>query len=113
MARGPGNVLMIEIESEHVTEVFTAVGRKGVPAEAVADSVSAEARAYLDSGVPVGEYLADQLVVPLALAGKGCFATLEPSPHTRTNMEVIRQFLGTTFAVDPGAGGLWTLRLGG
>jgi RNA 3'-terminal phosphate cyclase (ATP) len=112
-ARGPGNVFMIEIESDKVTEVFTGFGRKGLPAERVADAVCDEARAYLDSGVPVGEYLADQLLVPLALAGGGSFVTAEPSGHARTNLEVIRQFLGTAFAIEPGEGAARTVRVGG
>ena len=35
-SRGPGNVVMIELEAEHVTEVFTAFGQLGVRAEDVA-----------------------------------------------------------------------------
>jgi len=35
-SRGPGNAVMIELETEHVTEVFTAFGRLGVRAEDVA-----------------------------------------------------------------------------
>jgi RNA 3'-terminal phosphate cyclase (ATP) len=34
-ARGPGNVVMIELAAEHVTEVFTAFGRLGVRPEDV------------------------------------------------------------------------------
>jgi RNA 3'-terminal phosphate cyclase (ATP) len=112
-ARGPGNVFMIEIESEKVTEVFTGFGRKGLPAERVADAVSDEASAYLDSGVPVGEHLADQLLVPLALAGGGSFVTAELSGHARTNLEVIRQILGTAFTIEPGEGAARTVRVGG
>ncbi|HEU4534168.1 MAG TPA: RNA 3'-terminal phosphate cyclase, partial [Polyangiaceae bacterium] len=60
-AVGPGNALIVEIASEHVTEVVTAVGERGVPAETVAERAAAEALAYEASGVPVGEHLADQL----------------------------------------------------
>lgn len=112
-ARGPGNALTIEIECAHATEVFTAVGRKGLPAEQVADAACDEARAWLDSGVPVGGHLADQLLLPLALAGGGSFVTTEPTGHTRTNMEVIGRFLGTRFRVEPGPGAARTIRAGG
>src|SRR4051812_32152440 len=75
-AYGPGNILAIEILSEHITEVFTGVGRRGVSAEAVArDAVESAAR-YLAAGVPVGDCLADQLLLPLSLAGGGVFKTL-------------------------------------
>jgi RNA 3'-terminal phosphate cyclase (ATP) len=90
---GPGNVLILEIESEHVTEVFTSFGQKGVPAEAVAHQIANEVRHYLASDVPVGVYLADHLLLPMALAGGGSFRTVTPSLHTKTNIDVIRRFL--------------------
>ncbi len=89
---GPGNVLFIELESEHVTEVFTGFGQLHVSAETVAKKVLGQVRDYLTAGVPVGEYLADQLLVPLALAG-GRFRTVNPSRHTQTNIELIKKFL--------------------
>jgi len=42
---------------------------------------------------PVGKYLADQLLIPFAMAGGGSFITLPPSRHTMTNIEVVKQFL--------------------
>jgi len=92
-SRGPGNVVTIEIESRDITEVFTGFGQRGVRAEEVADIVVGAARRYLDADVPVGEHLADQLLVPLALAGGGTFKTLPPTRHTRTNIDVIEKFL--------------------
>jgi RNA 3'-terminal phosphate cyclase (ATP) len=90
---GPGNVLVLEIESEPVTEVITGFGERGVPAEKVAARAVEEAERYLTSGVPAGEHLADQLLLPLALAGGGSFRTLQPSSHTLTNIEVLQMFL--------------------
>jgi len=96
---GPGNVVTVEVESEHVTEVFTGFGQKGVRAEAVARGVADEAWRYLDSGVPVGQHLADQLLIPMALAGEGAFRTLPLSSHAETNIEVMRQFLSVSISV--------------
>jgi len=93
-AEGQGNVVSIELESDAVTEVFTGFGEKGVSAESVAEGVAAEATQYLDAGVPVGPHLADQLLLPLALAGGGTFRSLAPSAHARTQADVIRRFLG-------------------
>lgn len=90
---GPGNILSIEVESEHVTEVFTGFGRFGVSAEAVAEETIAEVRAYLASGVPVWRNLADQLLLPMALAGRGSFRTAPLTGHAETNAEVIERFL--------------------
>jgi len=97
---GPGNVLTLEIESGGVTEVFTGFGEKGTSAEAVAEKVAREARAYLAAGVPVGEHLADQLLLPMALAGSGAFRTTPLSRHSTTNIEVIRAFLPVAIDVD-------------
>lgn len=89
---GPGNVLSIFIECEHVTEVCTAFGERGVRAEAVAEKAIGEARGYLASTAAVGEHLADQLLLPLAVGAGGVFTTVPPSLHTKTNAEVIRRF---------------------
>ena len=62
-------------------------------AESIAARVVHEAQAYLDAGAPVGEHLADQLLIPLALAGGGSFTTVTPTPHTTTNIEVVKKFL--------------------
>ena len=90
---GPGNVVVIEVECEHVTEVFTGFGELKRRAESVAAKAVDEVRRWLAAGVPVGPHLADQLLVPLALAG-GRFRTLQPSRHTETNIAVIAQFVG-------------------
>jgi RNA 3'-terminal phosphate cyclase (ATP) len=93
---GPGNVLSIEIESEHVTEVFTGFGERGVSAETVAQRAAAQVRGYLRADVPVWEHLADQLLVPMAMAGGGEFRTGPLSSHTRTNTSIVERFLDIT-----------------
>ena len=98
--QGPGNVVMLKIESEAVTEIFTAFGQKGVSAETVADRVVDDACAYLASAAPVGEYLADQLLIPLVMAGGGSFVTTRATQHLKTNAEVIGQFLGVRFRIE-------------
>jgi RNA 3'-terminal phosphate cyclase (ATP) len=90
---GPGNALLVELACEHVTEIATAFGERGVRAESVAEHVVQEVRAWLAAGVPVGAHLADQLILPLALAGGGVFRTLPLTRHTETNLEVVQRFL--------------------
>jgi RNA 3'-terminal phosphate cyclase (ATP) len=102
---GPGNAVVVDIESEHVTEVFTGFGARGVPAEAVATRCAEEAKAYLRAEVPVGLHLADQLVLYLALAGGGVFVTQAPTPHTLTNIAVIQEFLSVPLRADVSAAG--------
>lgn len=90
---GPGNAVLVEIACQHATELFSAFGQRGVRAEAVAEDAVRQARRWLDAEVPVGEHLADQLLLPLALAGGGQFRTLSPSSHFDTNRHTIGQFL--------------------
>jgi len=58
-----------------VTEVFTGFGEREVSAEAVAEETVRDVRCCLVAGVPVGEHLADRLLLPMALAGSGAFLT--------------------------------------
>lgn len=97
---GPGNVLLLSVETEALTEVFVGFGEKGVPAEEVAVRAVGEMKRWLDSGVPVGEHLADQLILLLALAGSGAFTTLPLSGHAATQVELIPRFLDVAFQVE-------------
>ncbi|HYE97900.1 MAG TPA: RNA 3'-terminal phosphate cyclase [Planctomycetota bacterium] len=101
---GPGNAARVEVESDALTEVVSACGARGVPAEAVADRLADEVLRYLDAGAPVGEHLADQLLLPMALAGEGAFVAAPLSPHATTHIEVIRRFLDVPIAVERQAG---------
>ena len=99
---GAGNVLMVEVEGEHLTEVFTGFGELGVKAEKVASEVARAVREYLAAGVPVGRHLADQLLIPLAMAGGGSFHTLPLSRHTTTNSTIIQEFLDVSITSEAG-----------
>ncbi|EDF1367181.1 RNA 3'-terminal phosphate cyclase [Salmonella enterica subsp. enterica serovar Enteritidis] len=97
---GPGNALLLMIQSEQLTELFAAFGVKGTSAEAVANQVAHEARRYLASPAAVGEHLADQLILPLALAGEGAFTVARASAHLLTNIAVVERFLPVRFSCE-------------
>ncbi|MBD9426832.1 RNA 3'-terminal phosphate cyclase [Pseudomonas sp. PDM15] len=90
---GPGNALLLEIVCERVTEVFSAFGQSGVRAERVADSAIDQAREWLQSGAAVAEHLADQLLLPMALAGGGSLTTPRMTEHLESSIQVLRKFL--------------------
>jgi RNA 3'-terminal phosphate cyclase (ATP) len=92
-ALSPGNVLTLEVETEHLTELFTGMGERGVRAETVAERACDEMQSYLDSRAPVGQHLADQLLIPLALNAGGSYTTGPLSLHATTNIEIIKKFL--------------------
>ena len=98
---GPHNCFMVEVElASGARELCTSHGRKGYPAEDVADDALDELEDFLECGVPVGEHLADQLLLPMAVAGGGKFRTLAPlTDHAHTNAGVIREFLDVELAV--------------
>jgi RNA 3'-terminal phosphate cyclase (ATP) len=108
---GPGFVLIAEVASENVVETFTGFGERGLRAEQVGDAVIDEVRRYLASTAPVGGYLADQLLLPMALAGGGGFRTTGLSRHTQTNIEVIERFLPVRFETDSTPGGDSEIRI--
>ncbi len=110
-ANGQGNLLMIEVESRNLTEVFTAFGEKGIRAEEVAAKVVKETRAYLQTDAAVGEHLADQLLLPLATGSGGSFTTIEPSLHTKTNIAVINRFLDVKITVEQLTRKLWQVEV--
>jgi RNA 3'-terminal phosphate cyclase (ATP) len=104
-APGAGNVLLLELEREGITEVVTSVGERGKRAEQVAEEAVDEARRYLAADAPVGEHLADQLVIPMALAGGGAFRSGPLTLHSRTNIDVVGRFLRTRVSVEGEAAG--------
>lgn len=110
-ALSPGNVVMIEFESEHLTEMFSRVGERGVRAEVIAEDAVKEAQQYLATTAPVGEHLADQLLIPLALARGGSFTTGRLSLHTTTNIEIIKKFLDVEITTEPVGNGTWKVEV--
>ncbi|MEO6918119.1 MAG: RNA 3'-terminal phosphate cyclase [Collimonas sp.] len=98
--QGPGNALLITLENQHVTEVFCAFGEKMVTSEIVAKKAITQVRQYIASGAAVGEHLADQIMLPFALAGSGRFTTDRVSQHALTNAEVIARFLPVSIAFE-------------
>ncbi|MGK0360471.1 MAG: RNA 3'-terminal phosphate cyclase (ATP) [Bradymonadia bacterium] len=109
---GPGNVLFIEVETEHVTAVFTGFGRKRMRAEQVAVETADEAKRWLAHGAPVGEHLADQLMLPLALAGGGGFTTGPPSLHATTQIETLGLFLDVPMRFEQADDRQWRFEVG-
>ena len=96
-----GNVLLIEVARGSARELVTGFGEKGLRAELVAERACDEVAAFLAAGVPVGEHLADQLLLPMAVAGAGRFRCAPLSLHATTNIETIARFLDVKFRDEP------------
>jgi RNA 3'-terminal phosphate cyclase (ATP) len=109
---GPGNAISIIVGFENVTDVFTAFGERGVRAEDVAHQAVKEARRYINSDAAIGEHLADQLLLPLAMGGGGSFTTTPLSSHSVTNIETIRRFVDREIAVTDVRNGMVRVEVG-
>jgi RNA 3'-terminal phosphate cyclase (ATP) len=80
-------------EYEGVRCGFSAIGRIGKPAEAVADEAVDALLCHHSSPAVVDEHLGDQLLVPYALAnGTSTLIVDTVSAHLQTNAWVIEQF---------------------
>jgi len=113
---GPGNALLIALTTPHLTEVFTEIGEKGVTAEQVAQRAYQQARRYLKAEVPVGEYLADQLLLPMGLAAaegeRSLFRTHQLSEHSLTHIDVLKKFLAIEIDVTEEAADRFLVSVG-
>jgi RNA 3'-terminal phosphate cyclase (ATP) len=99
-ARGPGTVVFVTVPGRGG---FTALGRRGVPAERVADEVVDALLGFRASGAAVDDHLADQLVPFLALAGEESDLTSPTaSSHLRTVAWVVQQFVPARITLDEG-----------
>jgi len=99
--QGPGNILLLTVDCEHLTEQFCAFGQFGVPSEVVADRAIRPLRRWLASSAAVAEHLADQLLLSMALAGGGHFTTSGMTDHLHSNIQVIEQFLPVKLDCTP------------
>jgi RNA 3'-terminal phosphate cyclase (ATP) len=99
-ARSPGTLLHLALAGR---AGFSALGRPGLRAEAVADQAVEPLLAYLASGAAVDTHLADQLVPFLALAGKPSeFTCPALSGHLETVAWLVEQFVPGRLHLDAG-----------
>jgi RNA 3'-terminal phosphate cyclase (ATP) len=99
-ARGPGTLVFLTVPGR---AGFTALGRRGVPAERVADEAIDAFLGFRTSGSAVDDHLADQLVPFLALAGgESDLTSPTASSHLRTVAWVAQQFVPARITLDEG-----------
>ncbi len=103
-SNGPGNCVMVSLCGAARTTVFTAFGMRGRPSERVVEEVLNMTAAFLKSGAAVDRFLADQLLIYMALSGGGRYTTNELSNHLLTNTETIKKFLPVDFKTEKHVG---------
>jgi len=97
---GPGNIISLQMEFANSVEQCESVAERNVRAEKVADKAIQQLQRLINSKAAVGEYLADQLLLPMTLLAGGSFVTYELSQHVRTNIDVINQFVDSAIEVE-------------
>ncbi|TPW12346.1 MAG: RNA 3'-terminal phosphate cyclase [Halothiobacillaceae bacterium] len=108
-AMGSGNIVSLRLHHQHYTEVVEQVGKIGLSAERVVRNAVDQLRRYQASRAVVGEHLADQLMLYMALAEGGCMTALKPTRHTKTNRDVIHLFTERRFKFTELARDLWEI----
>ena len=109
-ASGQGTCVFLLAEYENGRAGFTALGARGKPAEKVAEEACRDFLAHHQSGACLELHLADQLILPMALAhGPSAFTTCRITQHLLTNIWVVEQFLEVTFEVEGKEGGEGTV----
>lgn len=91
---------------------FSALGRRGLPSDKVAEAAVAETLSFVDNTAMVDRHLADQLLLPLALAhGSARYTTDHLTLHTITNAELLRQWLDKRIDITGDLGGPATIEV--
>jgi len=107
-----GTVLVLRARCACSQACFFALGRRGKRAEQVADEAVAELLAFLATDGAVDPYLADQLLLPLALAGGPSeLTTSRVTTHLCTNGAIIERFMPVTVQVQGAVGEPGTVRV--
>ena len=100
-----GTVLLLIADFENSQACFFSLGALGKPAERVADEAVDEALEFLASDGAIDHHLADQLVLPLALAaGESTIRTPDVTQHLVANAAIINTFLPDTVEISAGSG---------
>jgi RNA 3'-terminal phosphate cyclase (ATP) len=101
-ALNPGTAIALLAGSRTAPVCATALGARGKPAETVGQEAAEELVRLVRARAPVDPHAADQLLLPLALAGEpSAFLTSWPTEHLRTNAQVVERFLPTRIAIAP------------
>jgi len=94
-AAGAGSFFILVADAGGLPAGFSAVGERGKPAERVADEVVDPLFGFLKGDAACDPYLADQVILPMALAGgTSRLTTSRVTPHLLTTVQLVRQALG-------------------
>ena len=83
------------------------LGRQGLAAQTVAEIAVDGLQDFIEREAAVDEHLADQLLIPMALAhGRSYLTTNRLTQHTLTNIAMLQDWLGVDIQVEGEVGGV-------
>jgi len=98
---------MVELGFEQVCELFAQQGAVHRSSERIAKNLWTEVKEYLDQDAPIGPHLADQILLPMAMAAihgnPSAFVTGPLTRHTTTQVELLPEFLPIKIEIIPQA----------
>lgn len=103
--RSKGTLLVLLAEFEQGRACFFALGARGKRAETVADETVDALVEFLATDATVDHWIADQLLLPLALAdSRSEFITSRVTGHLMTNADIINQFMQVDISIHGACG---------
>lgn len=104
-AASPGSFIALLARFEHGQACCFALGARGRRAEQVGEDAAHELLAVLATDGVMDRWLADQLIVPLAIAAEpSAFRTPEVTLHLVTQAELVGMFLPVEVRIDAAVG---------
>jgi RNA 3'-phosphate cyclase len=103
---GQGSAVFISSRNSPAFFGFSALGVKGKRSESVADEAADQVISFIASGAAMDRFLADQVLIPLAIAPSiSRFSVETVTEHLRTNAEIIEKFLDSKITIRKPAQG--------
>jgi RNA 3'-terminal phosphate cyclase (ATP) len=104
-SQGKGTLLLVQGEFEQASCCYFGLGAIGKRAERVADEAVDAFEAFITSGGALDEYLADQLILPLAFAtSPSRYRTARVTRHLLTQAALVPMFLPIRVEIDADEG---------
>ena len=100
-AASPGTAVVVLARFERWRTCVFSLGERGKPAEQVAAEAVAALTSHLTASGAVDRHLADQLLIPLALAkARSLFTVDRVTSHLLTNAAIVREFTEAKITIE-------------
>ncbi|MEM5791012.1 MAG: RNA 3'-terminal phosphate cyclase [Candidatus Aenigmatarchaeota archaeon] len=97
----PGTSIILWAECENSIIGADNIGKMGVKAEIIGEECAKELLASLESKAALDKFMADQILIFLALAqGESCVSVEKITEHCITNIKVVEKMLNVKFKID-------------